>query len=179
MLLLHAFVLVDDGLRPIVRREYLNSDKMPLREVYPGLFCKILDYPCVVIDSLRYGIPLGLVSFCAILLQYVYLSELSSLWRWIGVAAVGSFLIIYSLKAKNKAFFPFRFAFLSAFNALVLTTLVTGLLMFVFKESFLQGIPEGVPVVKWVLSLIFMECMGFLFIAIITSAVLSLILRKK
>ncbi|NQV54199.1 MAG: hypothetical protein HQ500_13520 [Flavobacteriales bacterium] len=132
-----------------------------------------------MIDSLRYGIPLGMVSFGAILLQFVYLTDLSSLWRWILVAVVGSFLIIYPLKARNEAFFPFRFAFLSAFNSLVLATLVNGLLMLVFKEMFLEGIPEGVPDVKWVLSLIFMESMGFLFIAIISAAVLSLVLRKK
>ncbi|MEQ9188695.1 MAG: hypothetical protein RLP15_13250 [Cryomorphaceae bacterium] len=140
---------------------------------------RILDYPCGVIDSLKYGIPLAMVSFGAIWLQSEYFASYSALWRWTLISGLGCFLIVSSLKHQNRAFFPFRFGFLSAFNALVLATLVTGLLIFVFKDALFLQRPDGVSMTHWALSWIFLESMGFLFVSILLAAYFSWILRIK
>ena len=132
-----------------------------------------------MIDSLRYGVPFGLFAFLTLWLYSAMQFEFSHFIRWFVVCATGTGLVTFSLRRRNQAFFPFRFGFLGAFNALIAATLVQGILIFVFIEEVAGNSPSEIEPLKWTMYHIFIEGMGFVFVGLITTAVWSLILKKS
>ena len=130
-------------------------------------------------DSLRYGLPFGLAVFFALIVQETWFAHAPTVLRWLVLPLVAHALTLNSLRKRNKAYFPFRYAFLSVFNVTIVATMIVGLLMIVFKQPFVTTLPEEVSETKYLLSVIYFEGMGFVFFSILSGTLLSLIIRNK
>lgn len=108
----------------------------------------------------------------------MWLAEFHPLWRWGLVCSVGGGLILNAERMRNQAYFPFKFAFLSLFNALVVSVFVVGLLMLIFGDLLMDKTPDGISAMKWRLSHVFIEGMNYVFVGNIVNFILSLLLKK-
>lgn len=132
-----------------------------------------------MIDSFRYGVPLALVAFLLLMAQATEWLPINPMLRWFLVAVVGGATVLWSIKRRNVAYFPFRFAFLSLFNISIIAAFVQGALMWIFKGDLQGEVPPEISPSKWMLSIIFFETMGFLFLFMICAALLSLLFTFK
>ncbi|MEX2597552.1 MAG: hypothetical protein WEC59_11540 [Salibacteraceae bacterium] len=130
-------------------------------------------------DSFKYGVPAGLFAFAIFLLQFLFLPNLDVLWRWFGVSIIVLAFILFNTKMRNKAFFPFRFAFLSGFNSIFVMVVVQALLILLFSAQVLPSAPDPKLELKWKFYQVFTESLGFMFAALIVNTVLAFTFKKK
>lgn len=130
-------------------------------------------------DSLKYGLPIGIISFLLLYVNLWWLADLSFLIRWIVEAMIGLGLVLYSVKLANRAYFPFSFAFFSGFNVLFVAIAIKAVLILIFRNWILTEIPSGIPESKWLAYSIFRESMGHFVIGLVSLAGLSWFFMKK
>jgi hypothetical protein len=132
-----------------------------------------------MIDSLKYGIPYGMVAFAWLLIFRWLDWEAYYLFRWLSLHGLALAAVFYSIKQANRAYFPFRFGVLSAFNVVFASTFTIGLTMFVVREPFVQGLPEGMELTKWILFQFFLEGLGHMMSGLLVSFVYAYLFRIK
>jgi hypothetical protein len=128
-------------------------------------------------DSLKYGLPGGLLSFGLLLIMG---NESVPSWtRWLMCAALLLPISMYFIRKKNRAYFPFSFAFLSGFNLSIVMVLVHVGLLAAFGEEFFPPAPDASVETKWLFFQAFQEGIGFLFIAMVILLLTSLIFMRR
>ena len=67
-------------------------------------------------DSLKYGIPAGLLAFAMLFFMSGLEGTIWQLVRWFVASVLGIGIGLYFIRSRNRVYFPLGFAFLSAFN---------------------------------------------------------------
>jgi len=129
-------------------------------------------------DSLKYGIPAGLASF--MMLYFLRDADATiQVLRWLGVSVALVTIGLYFIRRRNRAYFPFGFAFLSAFNLSIVMILIQAILM-VILQDFIIPSPVGAEMnTKWVFYNVFMESMGFLAICLFVVLLASFFFKRS
>lgn len=131
----------------------------------------------IVDDSLKYGLPGGLLSFGLLLMTG---NEGLDAWiRWNLTAMVVLPISLFFIRKKNVAYFPFSFAFLSGFNVSILMILLHAALLLLFGGDLLPAPPSEDIATKWLFFQVFQESIGFLFIAMVVLLFTSLIFMRR
>lgn len=129
-------------------------------------------------DSLKYGIPAGILAYG---LFWIFPDPFAKAWvRWLIVALTTLPTALWFIRAKNRAHFPFSFAFLSAFNLSIAVVLVQGLLLTFLGADWLPAKPTAeTDDFKWILFIVFQESIGFFFVLLLFTLMLSAIFMRK
>ena len=126
-------------------------------------------------DSFRYA---PLLSFALVVSKYMlFVNQLSSLdWlTTIFVLTAGFSLTLQSIKKRNVAYFPFKVVWLSSFNILVLTSIISGVLIAALSPKMYRTELEP----KEMMFAGFLEFFQVEFLGLIVITLLSLIFKKK
>lgn len=129
-------------------------------------------------DSLKYGIPGGMLAYG---LFWLFPDPVSHAWlRWLVVALVVLPSALWFIRVKNRAHFPFSFAFLSAFNLSIAILLIQALLL-TFASGDWWPIASVIEIdsFKWTLYMVFQESIGFFFVLLLFTLGLSAIFMRK
>lgn len=126
-------------------------------------------------DSIKYGPVLGAALFILKWIENV--SELYAFDLAFKIIVIASLLFFFlsEIKKRNQHFFPFKVAWLSGFNILVLGSLIHAALMVILRDL-VNG--EAVEL-KVGLYIAFIEFIVVEFLGTILSLIIGLIMKKK
>jgi len=130
-------------------------------------------------DSLKYGLPAGIISALLLYINVSIFNQFPLELRWAFDSIYSQLIVLYFLKKSNGVYFPYSFAFFSGFNTLFIIIFVKALLMIVFSDKVIAVSADGFNSSKLIAYNIFRESIGHFVVGLLIVALLSWIMKKK
>lgn len=130
---------------------------------------------CGVNDSIKYGPMLGIFLFLGKMVLFSFSLEAWDVLRSILVNAGGLSISLSYISKRNQLYFPYKVAWLSGFNIVVIASIVSAFLVFVFNPVLFDQKLNTMQALYYA----FVEFITSEFIGVIVVTVMSFVFRKK
>ena len=124
---------------------------------------------CCVNDSLKYGPVIGFALFAGKFFSQSYESWLVEFMRVLVLITMGLVISLQAVKKRNQAYFPFKVVWLSGFNIVIVSSLVSAALLVLMRDLFfVEPQPLAVGLFIGFYEFIFTEFVGIIVVSIIS-----------